>query len=97
MQNITSIVEGLGPKVEKLLHLHEQLKSDNNQLAQANADLQRQLEQRESELQQLEEKFNTLKMARAIQGDPGGNNLDLKLKINELVREIDKCIAQLNR
>jgi hypothetical protein len=36
-----------------------------------------------------------LKLAKTISGLEGGNT-EVKLKINELVREINKCIALVN-
>jgi len=44
----------------------------------------------------LEEQNKAIRLAKDIKED-GENSLDLKLKINELVREIDKCLALLNR
>jgi hypothetical protein len=38
--------------------------------------------------------FDVLKVAKAIDGS-GTNTRDTKLKINTLIREIDKCIIQL--
>jgi hypothetical protein len=44
----------------------------------------------------LEEKNKILKLSTSIQSEQGDNKAARK-KINELVREIDKCIALLNK
>ena len=38
-----------------------------------------------------------LKLAKKIEGSGDEKNKDLKLMINEMVREIDKCIALINK
>ena len=44
---------------------------------------------------ELSEKNKVLKLAKSLSGKQG-KSTDIKLKINELIREIDKCIAQVN-
>lgn len=96
MRSISSTVKALRPKVEKLVHLQEQLKRENGQLQTANAALRAEMEELLSARNELDDKYKALKLAKAVSG-PNDKNLELKLKINELVREIDKCIALLNR
>jgi len=45
----------------------------------------------------LNEQVKLLKLASQIEGKEIGSNKDVKLMINEMVREIDKCIALLNK
>jgi hypothetical protein len=44
----------------------------------------------------LEEQNKAIRIAKDLK-EEGGDSLDLKLKINELVREVDKALALLNR
>ncbi|TND08080.1 MAG: hypothetical protein FD123_2634 [Bacteroidetes bacterium] len=97
MKSISSIVRSLRPKIEKLLHLQEQLQKDNARLRNEKAGLEKEVSALKEAHKQLEDKYKALKIARAVHGGPKESNLEIKLKINELVREIDKCIAQLNR
>lgn len=46
---------------------------------------------------QLKEQIKMLKLAKQIDGEEVKGNKDVKLMINEMVREIDKCIALLNK
>jgi uncharacterized protein YoxC len=96
MKSISSIVKGLKAKTEKMLHLQETLQADNAQLKLKVSQLQSRVEELETSKGKLEDQYKTLKLARNVSGD-NDKNLAIKLKINELVREIDKCIAQLNR
>ncbi|HLG02159.1 MAG TPA: hypothetical protein VI731_01100 [Bacteroidia bacterium] len=103
MQSITSIVKGLKAKTEKMLALHEALKKDNARLTTLLTVLKTRAEELENANSKLEEQQKVLRLAKSLSGKDSGNgevqnkNLALKLKINELVREIDKCIAQFNR
>ncbi len=96
MKSITSIIKGLKAKAEKLLHLQEALQKDNVQLKLKISKLQSRVDELETSKSKLEGQYKTLQIAQKVSGD-NDKNLAIKLKINELVREIDKCIAQLNR
>ena len=50
-----------------------------------------------SNMSQLNEQVKMLKLASQIDGNEVGSTKDVKLMINEMVREIDKCIALLNK
>lgn len=87
---------GLIKKTEKILHLLEARQKENERLKDTVNQLKNRVEELELANTDLENKNKSLKIARAVSGD-NEKNLALKLRINELVREIDKCIAQLNR
>ncbi len=96
MKSVSSILKGLKAKTEKMLHLQEALQKDNVQLKLKVNKLQSRVDELEVLKSKLEDQYKVLKLAQNISGD-NDKNLAIKLKINELVREIDKCIAQLNR
>ena len=48
----------------------------------------------EKEIEELVEKNKILRIAGGTKGE---GSREIKLKINEIVREVDKCIAQLNQ
>ena len=50
-----------------------------------------------SNISQFNEQIKMLKLASQIDGNEVGSTKDVKLMINEMVREIDKCIALLNK
>lgn len=94
MSNLASTADRLRSKIEKLVHLHSKLKADYVKLAHEREALQKTIESQEQTIQQLKEENKLVRIGRQLPGENG--NQDLKLKINELVREIDRCIALLN-
>ena len=91
----SSIIESLQSKVEKLIIQHNKAKEDIKQLKEENTSLQGKLTYAKVQAKELSEKNKVLKLAKSLSGKQG-KSTDIKLKINELIREIDKCIAQVN-
>ena len=89
-------IDRLYKKLELLIITHQQTKEELNRSIQQVEELSKQLELQNSSIQQLEEKNKVLKLSSSIQNDSGDNKA-AKQRINELVREIDKCIALLNK
>ena len=54
------------------------------------------LQEREERIKELEIKYERVKLSGALLGE-GENAMEAKKKITELVREIDRCVALLNR
>lgn len=95
MSNTLEAVHLLEVKLESLLSNYEFLTKENEILLQENNKLQHQLLEKEQSRKDLLEKHNLLKIAKTIEGSENSTR-DTKLKINALVREIDKCIIQLS-
>ncbi|WP_027471664.1 hypothetical protein [Saccharicrinis fermentans] len=90
------IVHNLQDKISRLVERYRSVKSENMILKSQNDQLTTQLEESVREMTDLKEKYNTLKFSRTI--DAKGEDVHLaKIRINQMVREIDKCIALLNR
>lgn len=70
------------------------LAEENEQLKTQLADALQQLSQKESQINELGEKQKLMMLAKSLPSDE--SRKDVKLKINDMVREIDKCIALLN-
>jgi len=95
MNNTIEAIHLLEVKLKNLLSNYEFLLKENEVLLQNVSNLQRQLLEKEQLLEQQEQEYNLLKIAKTIEGS-NQNTRDTKLKINALIREIDKCIVQLN-
>ncbi|CAM1346587.1 hypothetical protein [Tenacibaculum crassostreae] len=95
MSNPLEAIHLLEDTLKKLLSNYEFLKEENQVLLQNNAELQVLLQQKEKELENQQKEYNLLKVAKTIEGS-NENTRETKLKINALVREIDKCITLLN-
>ena len=88
MSNLSEIVDSLENRVGKLLQEHENLKNKITVLIT-------QQDQYSKEIENWREECTTLKLANSMLGS-NEYKRETKLKINELVREIDKCITQLS-
>lgn len=81
--------------VEKLLRERSDMRSQLTELTDQVNSLKNSLVMKENHIAELEDSIKTLKIAKSLNG--GVEKTDAKLKINELVREIDKCIALLHK
>jgi chromosome segregation ATPase len=86
----------LNRKIDELVNNFNSLKAENINLKSRNEALGYELRNREEEMKELEKKYERIKLSGALLGDEE-NASEAKRKINELVREIDKCIALLDR
>ena len=86
----------LNRRINELIINYNNLKVENENLKTGNDALKEMLRVRETEMKELEKKYDRIKLTGALLGD-GENTIEAKRKITELVREIDKCIALLDR
>jgi len=90
------ILDHLKNKVQKVFNLYERLKTQNAALLKEKNELEKKLKDKESEIEFLKNKHNKLKIAKSILASTGDKH-DARIKINRIVREIDNCIALLNK
>ena len=95
MSNITQAANLLEDKLDKLLEVYTFLREENEFLHQRIATLENQLTEKTQRLNEKEKSYNMLKIAKTIEGS-NNNTRETKLKINALIRDIDKCIVQLS-
>jgi len=95
MDKVSIIVSGLEYKVKKIVDLQNQTLIENQKLKQENQNNKLIIENQKVIIKDLEEKLKVLKVAKTLES--GKDTYQTKVKINELVREIDKCIALLNK
>ena len=92
----TEIFEGIRQKIQSVkIRLKEQ-QEENIRLKQQFEDLQKTVQQKQVHIEELEQKNQKLSLVKGIMADGEGTQ-DAKVQINRIVREIDKCIALLNR
>jgi hypothetical protein len=94
MNNTLEAIHLLEDKLKNLLSNYEFLIKENQILLQSNTEFQHQLIKIKQQLVEQKNDFDLLKIAKTIEGS-STNTKDTKLKINTLIREIDKCIIQL--
>ena len=95
MNDTIEAIHLLEEKLENLFSNYNFLIKENEILLQNVSNLHRQLLEKEQLLEQQKQEFNLLKIAKTITGS-NQSTRDTKLKINALIREIDKCIVQLS-
>ena len=93
MNELTLPITDLKTKVEKLVTSHQQLKKDNDQLVSEKQVLEKMIEEQQETITGLLNKNQELVQNKEVEQNKIVS--DTKLKINELVQEIDNCIALL--
>jgi predicted nucleic acid-binding Zn-ribbon protein len=86
----------LNRKLDELLDRYNNLKLEVTDLKGRNEVFKGLLQERDERIKELEIKYERIKLTGALLGE-GENANEAKRKITELVREIDKCVALLNR
>jgi len=81
-------------KVLQLAEAHRQLREDYDALRGKNKGLKERIVKLEEKMKTQSEQLVKYKLSE--RANAADNYTDVKLKINELVREIDRCIGLLN-
>lgn len=90
------IIDRLEQDIARVLDQNQKLKEQNRQMA---SEIQKQksiIAQQKAELAQLEKNLQKLLLKRSLTEVSGGVKA-AKLRINRLVKEIDSCIALMNK
>jgi FMN-dependent NADH-azoreductase len=82
-------------KVILLIESQQKLRIENTELQRNRKALQEKIELQRKTIEELTEKNKVLIFAKSIKN--GDLNSDVKMRIDEMVREIDKCIGLLNK
>ncbi len=96
MNDLKAVIASLESKIEKLVDLHHGTKKELSALQTQHNHLTQTASQQKQTIKELEERSKILKLSKSI-SSTNENTTELKLKINELIREVDKCIALLNK
>lgn len=83
-------------KLDQLISSYEMCMEANSMLSSEIEEIKTRLDKRNAEYEALKERFEALKVARSIGDTPEGKK-EARAKINAIVREVDQCIALLNR
>ena len=82
-------------KVEKLLAENEQLKLENFRLNSERSELDKTIDLQKNTIVEVMESNKMIKLAKNLSLS-GSDGFDVKIKINKMVKEIDRCIDLLN-
>ncbi len=90
------IIDDLKANLRILIDILEKEREERGRLKNSNQDLIRKVNIQETRISELEQKYLNLKIAKSLIAESGDVH-EAKIKVNRIVREIDKCIALLNR
>lgn len=90
------LVNSLKDKIFKLIMMVENEKKKNEVLLKDKVYLEDQLKDVKIQLADIKTKYDNLKLGKMIEIS-GTDVYDARIKINRIVREVDQCIALLNK
>jgi hypothetical protein len=94
MTDLAESLEAIESKINKLIEKKQQLEIEVSRLNSLNLELQKKESDLEKKIFSISEENKILRIAGNTNT---GDSKDMKLKINEMIREVDKCLAQLNQ
>jgi len=93
---LKNVILTLKQKFHNIKELHSNALSENTGLKEEIVKLLAHIEEKEKENELLTKKYESLKLAKTIAASSLDAH-DAKVKLNRIVREIDKCISLLNK
>ncbi|MER2996528.1 hypothetical protein [Pontibacter populi] len=90
LQQLQHIEDKLRKLISRYTEVQQRLSSAQEEIKL----LETQLEEKDQQIKNFQNQENIVKIVDTIAGNPA-NSTELKLKLNEYIREIDKCIAYL--
>ncbi|MEK6780304.1 MAG: hypothetical protein AABY93_01275 [Bacteroidota bacterium] len=93
---LKSNLNGLERKILVLLNEHKTVKDEMRGLKLENYELKTDLKKRDEQLHNFKNQIKITKIVDHISPEDGSAS-ELKRKVDEYIREIDKCIAHLSR
>ncbi|MBT4479017.1 MAG: hypothetical protein HOC66_06375 [Flavobacteriales bacterium] len=92
-----NLVKNIEKKVNKLIQLYQSAQKEKEETLTENNQLISDLSDKDKIINSLEEKIKLLRITKSVSTQDNEKNKESRQKINEYVREIDKCIALLNK
>jgi cell shape-determining protein MreC len=92
----TLLLREFKDKLEQMIGLHQKMKAESQLLKEEKKRLNEQLNLLTISNRDLAKKVEDLRFAKTLVG-ANEDSHEAKIKINRLVREIDKCISLLNK
>ena len=96
MSNLDDVISLIECKISRVIQVAERLRCDNEQLKRQVDELSGLFDAKSLEVTVLESKYQSLKLTKTLASSSEDVKI-VKLQVNQMVREIDKCIALLNK
>lgn len=94
-QDVAALVSRLETRTRQLLLQHEELKTQLDLLQQQLAEQKQACRTLEQEKQDLQEKYDILRMARLMDMADDDDIRTARKRINKMIASVDKCLATL--
>lgn len=95
MFDFEAIVVEIEMKVRKLIGENRRLRVEAEEANERCRQLQEQVDKQNIEINHLKEQNNNLKLGNTL--TQKGDSVEIRLKINQLIRSIDKSLALINK
>ena len=95
MQELNHVVDSIESRVVELIGQLKELRTENLELRRKSEELSILLETEKKRNSDLEEQNKVAKIAKSVTLSDDDRKMQRK-RLNEMVREIDKCIALIN-
>tara|TARA_B100001540_G_scaffold66090_2_gene59463 strand:+ start:1772 stop:2053 length:282 start_codon:yes stop_codon:yes gene_type:complete len=93
---MNNIINNIESKLNIFISKYRKLNQENISLKKKNDDLSLDIQKKEKEILSLNDKIKLMNISKSV--DVSEEEVkESRLKINKYVREIDKCIALLNK
>ncbi|NLA24137.1 MAG: hypothetical protein GX879_04140 [Bacteroidales bacterium] len=92
-----SLLKSFQAKFENLISLYLSEKEKNSKLLQEIEQYKLSLSYNKNELEKINKKYANLSLAKAMLDEDGEGSKEAKQRLNKIIREIDQCIALLNK
>ena len=93
MFDFETTLSGIEYKVRQLIEDNNRLKDKVLELTEANEELNEYIKNKDNKIKELIEETQILKLRNTLVQK--GDSAEIKLKINQLIRNIDKSLSQL--
>ena len=94
MFDFETTLSGIEDKIRQLIEQNDKLKGQVMQLKEQNEEQAEIIKQQEKNISQLKEETQILKIRNTLVQK--GDSAEIKLKINQMIRNIDKSLSLLN-
>lgn len=95
MESADTLIAGIDYKIRKLISQVTKLENENKLLNDKINELNKHITELELNIEEHQDKYKVLKLAKSLNKEE--SKTEVKLKINELLREIDNCVRLLNK
>jgi hypothetical protein len=95
MNLVAEHFQKLEKKIRQLAEDYHNLKADKQLITEQSVAQQRIIEEQKTEIENLKKQVQALQIAKSVETNQ--ETAKVKMKIQDLVREIDRCIELLNK